>query len=436
MNKKLIPAMALAMLSMLAACGGSKTVYTKGVNLNYALLIGQIDHNDSAARTRGIREALGTRVEAAKQKTNPNSEDPVVGKLTIAGKDYTITEVEHAEQRNTAGATWDQQTAHDTTQTWLTKHASDSWKLADGTTTKAQGINFFVSNNDGMAVGAIGASNWVEGMPIFGYDSNADALTYIKNGKIMGTINQNASDQAAGIFYAVRNAMDGLTGADVYTKGFSAAGTFGQISAKYTYNSTNKSMLVDNFAITKANVADYEGKDPKTDAASMLDKGVVAPSTAAASKKLFLSIYSKTDTFLHANVLPYMDEYAKIFSLDYSKTKVEGDGSSESSCLDQIASVDACDGYAINMITTTSTASYLDKIATKLGATEAAPTAVPVIFWNRQGTTADGAVDATVMADKRFKTVLYVGFDAQQGGTLQGQMIKQYITDNIATLTK
>jgi ABC-type sugar transport system substrate-binding protein len=123
-------------------------------------------------------------------------------------------------------------------------------------------------------------------------------------------------------------------------------------------------------------------------------------------------------------------------ALTTANTKVEGDGVSEGTITDQISSVNACDGYAINMITTTSTKSYLDKIAAKLGATEAAPTSVPVIFWNRQGTTADGAVDSAVMADARFKTVLYVGFDAQQGGTLQGEMIKQYITDNIATLTK
>lgn len=50
---------------LLVACGGSSKwtwdeAKKDGV-LNYVLLIGQIDHNDSAARTAGIRDALGTR---------------------------------------------------------------------------------------------------------------------------------------------------------------------------------------------------------------------------------------------------------------------------------------------------------------------------------------------------------------------------------------
>src|SRR5574344_597029 len=427
MNKKLIPAMALAMLSMLTACG-AKASYTKGVNLNYALLIGQIDHNDSAARTRGIREALGTRPTT--HATNPNTESPVAGKLTISGKDYVITEVEHAEQKTTGGATWDATTATESTTNWLNKHASDSWKGTDGAVTQAQGINFFVSNNDGMAMGALGSKKWVTGMPIWGYDSNADALQAIKDGKLMGTINQNASDQAAGIFMVARNAMDGMTGADVYTKGFTTAGDYGKVSANFTYNATNKSMLVDNFAITASNVDKYLGKA----AADLLDTGITKKDGATA-KNVFLSIYSSSDTFLHANVLPLMKLYQDKFSINYG-TPYEGDGNDEAKILDQIQAAAAKDAYLINMTKTTNTQTYLNKIATKLGATAAAQSSVPVIFWNRQGTDASGAVDTAAMADSRFKTILYVGFDAQQGGDMQGSMIVDYIKANIATLTK
>lgn len=426
MKKNLIPAVALGLVAILAACSSGTATYERGVNLNYVLLIGQIDHNDSAARTRGIREALGTRPTT--HLTNPNQEEPVVGTKAFGGHTFTVTEIEHAEQRNTSGATWDQQTAHDTAQTWISKHANDSWKETDGTIDNAQGIQFFVSNNDGMAVGAIGASNWVTGMPIFGYDSNADALQYIKQGKIMGTINQNASDQAAGIFMALRNGMDGLTGADVYTKGFSEAGDYGQLSSAFTYNSTNKSLLVNNFAITAANVDQYLNKT----AADLIDTGVTQKEGGAA-KNILLTIYSNTDTFLHSNVLPLMELYQDKFNLTY--TKVEGDGNSDQSLLDSITSSNAMDGYAINMVKTTSTANYLDKIAEKLGATAANPTSVPVVFWNRQGTLADGSVDSAVMADARFSTVLYVGFDAQQGGDLQGQMIADYIAANVSKFT-
>ena len=49
----------------LAACGGavawSWDAAKADGELDYVLLIGQIDHNDSAARTAGIRDALGTR---------------------------------------------------------------------------------------------------------------------------------------------------------------------------------------------------------------------------------------------------------------------------------------------------------------------------------------------------------------------------------------
>jgi len=422
MKKSLIPAIALGLVAVLASCNTATATYTRGVNLNYVLLIGQIDHNDSANRTAGIRDALGTR--AATHLTNPNTESPVVGTKTFGGVSFTVTEIEHAEQRNTSGATWDQQTAHDTAETWISKHTSDSWKETDGSIDKAQGIQLFVSNNDGMAVGAIGASNWVSGMPIFGYDSNADALQYIKDGKIMGTINQNASDQAAGIFMTLRNAMDGLAGADIYTKGFSTSGDYGKITAAYAYSSTNKSLLVNNFSITAANVDQYLGKS----SADLIDTGVTKK-TGGTTKNVFLSIYSATDTFLHSNVLPLMALYEDKFNINY--TKYEGDGNSDGTLLDNITQANAMDGYAINMVKTTSTESYLDKIATKVGATAASPTSVPVVFWNRQGTLTDGSVDTASMADSRFRNIFYVGFDSAQGGTLQGQMIANYLAANV-----
>ena len=81
------------------------------------------------------------------------------------------------------------------------------------------------------------------------------------------------------------------------------------------------------------------------------------------------------------------------------------------------------------MVKTTGTQAYLDKIAGLTGATEASPTAKPVIFWNRQGTKSDGTTDTEVMKDKRFKSIYYVGFDAIQGGKLQGEMIVNYFKD-------
>ncbi|MFA7111172.1 MAG: substrate-binding domain-containing protein, partial [Bacilli bacterium] len=338
MKKRIIPFVALALTAtVLASCGEASSwswssASSDGV-LKYCLLIGQIDHNDSAARTAGIRDALGTRGTV---KTNANTEDPVEGKLTIGGKSYTVIEAEHAEQKNTGGATWDQQTATNTTETWLNKHSD---------------IDFFVSNNDGMAVGAIGASNWIDGLPIFGYDSNADMLQYIADGKTMGTINQNASAQAAGIFMLARNCIDDLGTDKVTSEGFSTANSkgYGQISSNYTLNETNGSMLVDNFAITKDNVSSYLGKEP----ADLIDSKVTKGTTDKA--KVWMSYYSQSDTFLNSNMAPLFNIYKDTFNLDV--TALQGDGNSENTVSDKLESADNdYKAYIINMIKTTSTA--------------------------------------------------------------------------------
>lgn len=418
MKKRLIPSLALAATAFLVASCGTAGEWSwqhaaeDGV-LKYALLIGQIDHNDSAARTAGIRDALGTRGTV---KTNPNTEDPVEGKLTIGGKTYKVLEVEHAEQKNNSGATWDQQTATNTTEAWINKYNTNKGYGND--------IDFFVSNNDGMAVGAIGASNWIKGLPVFGYDSNADMLEYISQGKTMGTINQNASAQAAGIFMLARNCIDGLSTTDAIKEGFSKDSSkgYGKIGSEYNFKEEDHSMLVNNFSITKANVDKYLGKTAK----DLIDGGVKKGTTENA--KVWMNYYSQSDTFLNSNMKPLFDLYQSTFNFTVEAT--QGNGNDEASVMDKLqSSANDYKAYIINMIKTTSTATYLDEVAKKTGATEAAPTNVPVIFWNRQGTNADGTVDQKVMKDKRFKYIYYVGFDANQGGKLQGEMIVDWLKD-------
>jgi ABC-type sugar transport system substrate-binding protein len=48
------------------------------------------------------------------------------------------------------------------------------------------------------------------------------------NGKLTGTVSQNVDAQAAGTLQVLRNLLDGLTGADVYTKGISEPDAVGQ----------------------------------------------------------------------------------------------------------------------------------------------------------------------------------------------------------------
>ena len=112
MKKRLIPLFALSALgTILASCGESAGSWSwekasEDKVLNYALLIGQIDHNDSAARTAGIREALGTRPTT--HDTNANKEKAVKGSLKLGETTFEVNEVASGEQKSTAGATWDQ----------------------------------------------------------------------------------------------------------------------------------------------------------------------------------------------------------------------------------------------------------------------------------------------------------------------------------------
>jgi len=415
MKKKTLPIVAATLFSMtLAACGGSAWTWDAAKadgELNYVLLIGQIDHNDSAARTAGIRDALGTR--ATVKTANANSENPKEGKLTLGTTEYKTVELEHAEQKAQGGATWDQATATSTAEAWINKHGSK--------------IDFFVSNNDGMAEGAIGASNWIKGTPIFGYDANASTLELIDEGKVMGTVDQNVPAQIGGLYMLARNAIDGATPANAVTEGFTKANAhgYGKLTSAAAWNADHKSMLVSNVAITKANVADHLGKTTAQKLETTITKGTTD------EVRVWLDIYAQSDTFLNTNVRPFMDAYADVFNFDM--TIQAGDGADESSVTNKLDAelakplAERPAAYLINMVRTNAAEVYLTKIAQAYGATAEDPTSVPVIFYNRQATTDAGAVDTEVMADERFEHVYYFGFDAIQGGQLQGEMIVDYL---------
>lgn len=415
MKKKTLSIIATTLFSMvLVSCGSSTWSWDDAKadgELNYVLLIGQIDHNDSAARTAGIRDALGTR--AANATANANTEDPVPGTLTLSGVEYDTIELEHAEQKAQGGATWDQATATSTAEAWINKHGSD--------------IDFFVSNNDGMAEGAIGASNWIAGTPIFGYDANASTLELIDEGKIMGTVDQNVPAQIGGLYMLARNAIDGATPAEAVTEGFSVNNPngYGKLTSEVAWNSSHKSLLVSNVAITKENVNQHLGKTT----AEKLEATITQGTTDEVD--VWLDIYSQSDTFLNTNVKPFMEQYAVQFN--FNMTFTAGDGSDESSVTDLLDAelaktlAERPAAYLINMVRTNAAEIYLNMIATAYGATTADPTDVPVIFYNRQATTDEGAVDVEVMADERFTHVYYFGFDAIQGGQLQGEMIVDYL---------
>ena len=87
--------------------------------IGYVLAIGDIGHNDSIARTRGVRSALGTGVDANGAinsdpvGTNTDGTSAIVqdGTITVDGTTYTVRELASQEMKNSAGATWDAATA-------------------------------------------------------------------------------------------------------------------------------------------------------------------------------------------------------------------------------------------------------------------------------------------------------------------------------------
>ena len=149
--------------------------------IGYVLAIGDVGHNDSIARTRGVRKALGTGIEKDGKiisdpvGTNTDGSASVVqdGKLEVGGKSYTIRELASQEMKNTAGATWDAATAGNAIAAWSSSFGDQ--------------IDVVVSNNDGMGMSIFNAWSKAQKVPTFGYDANSDAVAAIADG-YAGTI--------------------------------------------------------------------------------------------------------------------------------------------------------------------------------------------------------------------------------------------------------
>lgn len=299
--------------------------------LGYVLCIGDVGHNDSKARTEGVRKALGTWA---------GSTDPGVvqeGSVTIAGKTVKVVELEGKAMTGTDGSTWNANAATEAMGGWATKFADQ--------------IDMVISNNDGMAMGCLQASNYPAGVPIFGYDANADAIEAVGKGTLTGTVSQNVDAQATATLQVLRNLLDGLTGEDVYTKGISTPDAYGnKISAPVDYWSDVKAVMAANSGVTIDNYEAYLG--------GRRDPGI--KQVNGAKKKVLLTIYNAGDNFLSSSYVPALKYYAPLLNIDL--TIVQGDGQNESSCLDRFTNLNNFDAFAINMVKTNSGADYTDKL--------------------------------------------------------------------------
>ncbi|MBQ4236529.1 MAG: substrate-binding domain-containing protein, partial [Treponema sp.] len=299
--------------------------------IGYVLCIGDVGHNDSKARTEGIRKALGT----WDGSTDPGKAKE--GSATVGGTTFKVVELEGKAMTGTDGSTWNANAATEAMGGWATKFGTQ--------------IDMVVSNNDGMAMGCLQASNFPAGVPIFGYDANADAIEAIGAGKLTGTVSQNVDAQATATLQVLRNLLDGLTGDDIVTAGITKNDKYGnKISAAIDYVPSTKALLAQNTGVNASNWQAYTAgkRDP------------LVKQSDAPEKKVLLTIYNSADNFLSSSYLPALNYYAPLLGLKL--TVVQGDGQNESSCLDKFTNLGNYDAFAINMVKTNSGRDYTDKL--------------------------------------------------------------------------
>ena len=311
--------------------------------IGYVLAIGDVGHNDSIARTRGVRSALGTAVtkedgsivsDPVGTNTDGKSEYVQDGKLEVNGKTYTVRELASQEMKNTAGATWDAGTAGNAISTWASSFGDQ--------------IDVIASNNDGMGMSMFTAWSNENKVPTFGYDANSDAVKAIADG-YGGTISQHADVQAYLTLRVIRNALDGV---DMDTGIGTADEAGNQLSADvFKYDEASRSYYALNVAVTADNYQDF------------LDSTVTwAPvsnqlsTETSPEKSVWLNTYNSTDNFLSSTYKPLLQKYDDLLNLKVEY--VDGDGQSESSVINKLGNPSSYDAFAINMIKTDNAASY------------------------------------------------------------------------------
>lgn len=310
--------------------------------IGYVLAIGDIGHNDSIARTRGVRKALDTAVEdGGNIKSDPvgvNADGSASavkdGKLSIGGKEYTVRELASQEMKNSAGATWDAATAGNTINTWVSTFGDQ--------------IDIVASNNDGMGMAMFNAWSKAQNVPTFGYDANSDAVAAIADG-YGGTISQHADVQAYLTLRVLRNALDGV---DIDT-GIGTADDAGNVLSDdvYKYEDAKRSYYALNVAVTAENYESY--LDATVTYAPVSNQ---LSTDSHPTKSVWLNIYNAADNFLSATYQPLLQKYDDLLNLNVEY--IGGDGQTEANITNRLSNPSQYDAFAINMVKTDNAASY------------------------------------------------------------------------------
>ena len=310
--------------------------------IGYVLAIGDIGHNDSIARTRGVRSALGTGVDkdgaidSSPIGTNTDGTSTIVkdGEITVNGTTYIVRELASQEMKNSAGATWDAGTAGNAINTWSASFGDQ--------------IDVIASNNDGMGMAMFTGWSKANNVPTFGYDANSDAVAAIAEG-YGGTISQHADVQAYLTLRVLRNALDGV---DIDT-GIGTADGVGNVLSEdvYKYVDEERSYYALNVAVTAENYEDFLDSTVTYAPVSYQLDAETHP-----TKNVWLNIYNAADNFLGSTYQPLLQKYDDLLNLNVDY--IGGDGQTEANITNRLGNPDQYDAFAINMVKTDNAASY------------------------------------------------------------------------------
>lgn len=371
MKKRLFGAFAVCALALsgVVACGEqSGTGRTEWTwensvevdnELGYVILVGEDGNPEAEDRTEGCIDAMN--------------------EIAAAGG-FTVKELARKTCIDTNGNSWNDQTAKETVETWVTQYGDD--------------LDFIISNNDGMAIAASGATGLVPGTPIIGFDALTEACNMIKAGTLAGSVSQNGDDQALTTALVLANLIKGED--DV------VAGYNGKANLV-------TSEISDHVISTELSAVTAGNADEKKPGAYV----TVNEDSAVAGKKMLVAYYSANDNYISETFMKALPHYAE--SLGFDVTPVAGDGTNDTDLLDRVrAAVTETDFdcVALNIITHANYESYLEAVGD-----------VPVVFFNRQPKTSDN----TDVADlSGLEKVYYVGSSSTGQGAAQGQIIKDW----------
>lgn len=367
MKRRLIPGIACAALlaAGLASCDQTVNEWSwenaiADGELGYIICVGEDGNPEAEDRTKGCIEALNE---------------------IAAEGNFKAVELERHTCVAADGSTWNDQAAKEYVERALQQYKGK--------------VDFIVSNNDGMAISAAGATGLPKGTPIVGFDALSQACEMIKNGELAGSVSQNGDDQALATATILANLVLGNDPVITADYGGKAALNLAEF---------DQHIVQTEFAAVTAQNADSlkPGEYVSVEAIPEL-KG----------KKMLIATYNATDNFInetYQNALPYYAE-----ALGFETTLIKGDGQNDTDLQERVRNAAAEGGYdcyALNIITHANYEQYLDITGD-----------APVVFFNRQPKKSD---DSGVADLSGLDNVYFVGSGSTGQGVAQGQIIKDW----------